>query len=220
MLYGEVKDQVRQNLGQDDLPNDVLKYILDSGRREIEKRGNWYYMVTTATWNLTSGDNTYDVTASPVSATNFKDLRILLEKDPSVTMWAEVYMQNEQYVDQVYATDDEGEPVDAVLVNNVLTLYPPDPDKAYNMKMHYWAWTSNPSNNLTSDELTTRWPELLILSATAFGKRYLQQDPGQYPQLFEQEIDKLTKYQNERQFAQAINMIPRTGPKFSPYFRN
>lgn len=219
MVFGEVKDIVRQNLGVDDLPNDVLDFILDSGRRDIEKRGNWYYMVSSADFNLTSTDQTYTLTASPISATNFKDIRILLEKESTATMWNEVYMQNEQYVDQVYGTEDDGEPLDAVLVNTVLTIYP-IPDAAYNMRMYFWQWTSNPDNNLTSDELTNRWPELLIYSATAFGSRYLGKDDQKWQALFEKEILMFINYDNERKYAERLSMEPRTGPKFAPKLRD
>ena len=218
MNIGQVKDIVRDNIGRRDLPTHTLDFILGSGRREIEKSHNFYWMRASKTFNLVIDQASYSITTSAsggLNLPNFKDVRVLFEKDPSFSRWSEVLINDFNQVHPLYPTDDVGEPEAAVIDNETLYVFPPLPDKAYNMNLYHWEWTENPDGNTESDEVTERWPELLIYAATAFGLQYLTHNleialPWQ--QLMQNELVKAKRYSDDRMTAERIDLTPKRGP--------
>ena len=200
------------------MPSHVMDFILASGRRDIEKIHNFYWMRATKSFNLVIDQASYSITTSPsggLNLPNFKDIRVLFEKDPAFSRWTEVEIKDFNQAEPLYPTDDTDEPEAAVIDNNTLFVFPPKPDKAYNMRLYHWEWTTNPAANTGTDDITDRWPELLIYSATAAGLQYLthnQEISVPWQQLAQQELVRVKRYSDDRISAERIDLTPKPGP--------
>jgi hypothetical protein len=218
MVLGQLKDLLRDSLGRRDLPTHLCQFFLDSGRRDIEKSHNFYWMRTVKTWNLTIDQGDYSISTSTSNGLNipaFKDIRILFQKESTDVAWNPVEIKDLDECLQIYSTDSEGAPEAAVIDNDTLSLFPVDPDQAYNMKLLYWQWTSNPTSNQDTDELLTRWPELLLYAASAFGMQWLTKNPQlvlPFQQMFERESVKVKRYSDDRLMDERVDLTPRRGP--------
>ena len=217
MTYGEAKDMVRDNLGKGDIPPAQLKFIMDAGRRVIEKRGNHYWMVGSAAgleFNLAAATSAYTITASPISLTNFKDIEALFSKESTDTMWTPTESREGKEMNLQFSTDDDGPPEFYSEELGILTIYP-IPDDAYNMLLRYWAWTTNPAANASTDELLTRWPEVLIWAASSYGFKLINKSPEMatpFDGLFADEMSMLHDYNSERPTDQDWVIQPKRGP--------
>ncbi len=220
MTIGEVRDIVRELVERFNIPAHVLNYAMGRGRREIENRENFYWMsvATPKDWSTVDGQQGYSVTLSTsngLGITNFKDIRILGTKTTSDTAYSEV--DTDPPLEELaiaFATDDKGQPEVAILENDTLLLFPPDPDAVFDMRLYYWQWTANPTANGTSDELTTRWPEALIYGATMAVHETKKDLAGaQYwEKMMEKEIVKIHRYNIDRAWPSRFELTPRTGP--------
>lgn len=195
MKLFEVRDQVRENIGRDKAPEHLLKYALDKGLREIEKTGNYWWMRATKTWNCVISQQAYNMTVSTSNGLNipkFKDFRILLTQDQTLSNpdWDEVFGPIDiEEAGLEFADTDTGMPViysldesTATATNEALTsqllVWPPLPDKIYNMRLHYYQWTALPTDiNSESHDILLRFPEALIYIATAVGVVAITKDP-------------------------------------------
>jgi hypothetical protein len=217
MVLGQLKDLLRDSLGRRDLPTHLCKFFLDSGRRDIEKSHNFYWMRTVKNFNTVAAQGSYSITTGTTNGLNipdFKDLRILFEKSSESVAWSPVETKEFEEAWQIYATDEEGEPEVAVFDNETLYLFPPVPDAAYNVRLYYWQWTANPTSNQDTDEVLTRWPELLLYSASAFGTQWLTKNPQlvqPFQAMFEREAVKVKRYSDDRLFDDQIDLTPRRG---------
>ena len=231
-LY-KVRDIVREQVGgADALSEASLTWAVERGLREIEKTNNWYWMEAIKEWNLTINQGSYNVYTSTTNGLllpNWKDSRILLIQDATLThpFWDEVEGPKiaEDYVPR-YATDDQGISKfwykDEQNIEVVLNLLPPKPDKAYSMKWYYWQWTSLPTD-ITSDdhEVLMRWPEALIYLATEQGMILKTKDlnAGKFwRSLYKNEnrsvdceFNKIQRYNDARSHATKITLAPRPG---------
>lgn len=231
-LY-KVRDMVRENVGSADALSELsLTWCVERGLREIEKTNNWYWMEAIKTWSLVINQGSYSVytaTTNGLLLPNWKDSRILLVQDATLThpFWDEVEGPKiaEDFVPR-YATDDQGIPKffykDEGNTDVTLNLLPPDPDKTYSMKWYYWQWTSLPTDpTAETHEVLKRWPEALIYLATEQAMILRTKDLGAgkfWRQLYkndnrliDDEYKKIQRYNEARSHATKIVLAPRGG---------
>ena len=217
MTYGEVKDVVREHYGRIGWPSAMLVHALEGARRDIEKYQNFYWMRDSATFNTVASTQSYIIgSGSAVNEANFKDIRALHVKESGDTIWTEVTVGDltQEEAALIYPTDEEQMPLTAILDNSTLYLYP-IPDAVYNMKLWFWQWTSNPTANTSSDELTSRFPEALIYGALIWGAEQFDQnyqEADRWRALFAQELTKIHRHSLERERQDRVSLIPMTGP--------
>lgn len=220
MKMGEIKDVVRDILGRDVMQGHIMDLALASGRREIEKKANFYWMRSSKTWNITAGTNLYPITVSTgvgLNLPNFKDIHALFSKQSSTTQWDEVLPGDIFQLERQYQTDAPGQPRHYVVDNVTLRLYPPEPESAFNMSMFHFEWTTNPTANSGtsgSDELTDRWPEALIYSGCIWGFVQVRKDEARaqhYRGLLELEIKKMQEYNLDRMLSWRVDLVPHSG---------
>jgi hypothetical protein len=221
VALADVKDVVLATLGKRDLEPAILGYIVESGRRLVEKDNNWYWMRKLVTFNLTINDGEYTVAAAgDVTEGNFKQSRKLLVKDPNLTHWDEVIPGDQNQIDLMYATDSTGFPERYIVddaSDGTLTLrfYPVDPDKAYNIRWYIYVWTSNPSSDTGTDELITRWPEILVNASIAQGYRIVHKSEElaqPWEGMMMAEMAKLKRFDWFRMESERNDLVPRRGP--------
>ena len=242
-LY-EVRDIVRENVGRDKLAKHMLDYALDQGLRRIEKAANFYWMRAVKTWSCVVNQQAYSITTSTSSGLNlpnFKDERILLVSDQTLTNpdWDEVFgPEDMEDLGLEFADTDTGMPVVHAISESTTTgtlsdlagstsdqilLYPPLPDKTYSMRLHYFQWTSLPTDVTTeTHEVLKRWPEALIYAATGEGILAAMKDPQLATYWFNRfdnptnrmdpgELTKMKRYNQERLQSSRIEMRPQRG---------
>ena len=201
MTGSEVRDIVRESVGRDKASEHFLLWGLTQGLREIEKAGNFYWMRAVKTWSCVVDQQGYSITTSASSGLNIpnhKDNRILLISDQTLTNpdWDEVFGPIDmEDAGLSFADTDEGMPVIYSIDEDTTTgsitdlagsstptkilLYPPKPDKTYSMRLHYYQWTSLPTDlTLETHEVLKRWPEALIYTATEAIMVNLTKDPA------------------------------------------
>jgi hypothetical protein len=236
-LY-KVRDIVREEVGRDRLSDPMLAWCVERGLREMEKVGNFYWMEAVKSFSLVIDQGDYSIytsTSSGLNIPNYKDSRILFASDQTLSHpdWDEVIGPEQiEEVKLEFADDDEGQPVVwtqketgggvGVTVDSTLSVWPPNPDKTYSMELHYFQWTSLPTD-ITTDthEVLKRWPEALIYLATE--QAILQstkdmQAAAWWHNLFQSdnprantELKKIIRYNAERQHATRIELRPRHG---------
>lgn len=231
-LY-QVRDVVREQVGgAEALSEASLTWCVEKGLRDIEKSGNWYWMNALKTASLVVDQGEYSIytsTSSGLNIPNFKDSRILLVQDATLThpFWDEV--EGPKTIEEIkvlYATDDTGMPRYFTIregnTDATLELWPPDPDKTYSINWHYFQWTSLPTDVTSDDhEVLMRWPEALIYLATAQGMILKTKDlqAGAFWQSLyrnpniriDDEYKKIQRYNNDRENSTRITLVPRTG---------
>lgn len=240
----EVRDIVRENVGRDQLSKHMLDYAMDQGLRAIEKAGNFYWMRAVKTWSCVVDQQGYFLTTSTSSGLNipnFKDARILLVSDQTLSNpdWDEVFgpidmeeaglefadtdtgMPVIYSLDEDTTTGDVADPVGSTPIK--VLLYPNKPDKTYSMRLHYYQWTSLPTDITTDNhEVLIRWPEALIYAATAAGILAAMKDPQlalYWQSRFDSprnqaepgELTKIKRYNTERMQDSRVEMRPLRG---------
>ena len=242
-LY-KVRDIVRENVGRDKLAYHMLNYALDAGLRRIEKAGNFYWMRAVKTWSAVVNQQAYPITTSAsggLNIPNFKDSRILLVSDQTLTNpdWDEVFGPIDmEEAGLEFADTDTGMPVVYSIDEDTVTgtlvdptgstvpqilLYPPEPDKTYSLRLHYFQWTSLPTDVTTDNhEVLVRWPEALIFAATGEGILAAMKDPQLAEYWFGRfdnpankvdpgELTKIKRYSQDRMMDSRIEMRPMRG---------
>ena len=220
MKLGEAKDLVRYFIGKQDLPDHVMTFFMDGGRREVEKRHNLYWMRNKLDFSLVVDQVSYSITSSGsggLNLPNFKDVRIMLTKLSTFTSYSypPVEFFDFEKTDTLYATDDTGETEMAVIDNETLFVFPPKPDKTYDVRFYYWEWIGNPSGNTLDDELLKRFPEVLLYAATYFGVLSLTKDntlAAPWLNMMNEEMVKLKRYSDDRAKDENLIMEVKTGP--------
>jgi len=226
MTRGEVQDVVRDFVGRDNIKPNLMTFAVDSGLREIEKRINAWWMRRNIEFNATDGNQFYLIRSAAsggLNLPNYKDVMMLLSKSTTDTLWERVLVTEFDIAEQVYATDSTGEPQMAVIDNDRITLFPPDPNDTWNMKMYYWQFTSLPTDETSDDHEVLRfWPEALIYAATMHLTQYLTKDvqmAAPYSGLFEAEFRKLDRYNKDREIDEHNDLVPHAGPTWPRKFR-
>jgi len=235
-LY-EVRDIVREQVGRDRLSDPIINWSVERGLRELEKSENWYWEEAVKPFSLIidQGDySIYTATSGGLNIPAYKDSRILFVSDQTQQnpSWDEVWgPETIEEVKLAFADTDEGMPCvwtqketgggPAITVDSTMQIWPPNPDKTYSMELHYFQWTTLPTD-ITTDthEVLLRWPEALIylateqamivatkdLNAGAFW-RSLYRNPD--PRKKDGEYYKLLRYNATRQHATREAIRPR-----------
>ncbi len=199
MKLFEVRDIVRENVGRDKISEHLLQYSLSQGLRNIEKTGDYWWMRGTKTWNVIINQQAYNLTTSAsggLNLPNWKKNRVLLTQDGTLTNpdWDEVFGPIDiEEAGLEFADTDNGMPVIYSVDESTITateedpsattpaqllVWPNNPDKTYNMRLHYYQWTSLPaSTSSEAHEVLKRFPEALIFSATEVGIVTMTKDP-------------------------------------------
>lgn len=220
MVYGDIKEVVRTTIGKRDIEPVIMEYIIASGRREIEKANNWYYMRKKVDFTLVEDQQAYSVkSGGDVNISNFKDSRVLLYRRPTGNVFYEVPSGDRNQLDLQYSTDGSGAPERYCLDDEddelKLLVYPVLPDDEYEMRLLYYAWTSNPASDTGTDELISRWPELLVNSSVAQGFRIVtKEEPLAQPwdAKMAAELQKLKHYDWFRSESEKNMIHPSRGP--------
>lgn len=237
-LY-QVRDVVREQVGgADALSEASLTWCIERGLREIEKAGNFYWMEAVKSFSLVVDQQDYSIYTSTSGGLNipaYKDARILFASDQTLSNpdWDEIIGPEQiEEVKLEFADTDEGQPVVwtqketgggiGVTVDSTLSVWPPNPDKTYSMELHYFQWTSLPTDVTTdTHEVLLRWPEALIYLATEQGMILKTKDlqAGAFWQsLFQSndprattELKRIQRYNIDRQHATRIELRPKIG---------
>ena len=215
MTKGEAKTLIRFLVGRGDFEPLLLDYFLDLGRRELESKDNFYYMRALKEFNLTINQGEYTISTSPMSISDFKMVRYVLWKDSTLFEYRLIPPYEINILDTNYATNGTGAPEAYNLDDQTFRLYPVDPDKAYNMRFYYWKWTANPTNDTSTDEVLTRWPEALINASVARAILVLTRDAGQakpWFDLYEMEKNKMREYDRLRSSEGELHLMPSLVP--------
>ena len=226
MKKSEVQDVVRELVGRENLKDHMMTFAMDSGLREIEKRINAWWMRRRIDFTATDGNQFYLIRSAAsggLNIPNYKDIVMLLSKSTTDTLWERVLITEFDVAEQIYATDSTGEPQMAVIDNDRITLFPPDPDATWNMRMYYWQYTNLPTDDTSDDHEVLRfWPETLIYAATMHLTQYITKDvqmAAPYSGLFEAEFKKLDRYNKDRQSDENTDFVPHSGPTWPRKFR-
>ena len=224
MVYGDVKDAVREHFGRIGWPTPMLDQALASARREIEKNSNggYYWMRSTKTFDSIASQQDYSIilgTSGGLALTSFKDVRALRVKESSDTVWTDVSVGEvtQEEAETMFATDETGMPLIAIIDNTTLKLFP-TPDAIYNFKMFHYEWTANPTTNTGTtgtDELTARFPEALIFGALVWGCEQYEKaypDADRWAAKFREQIAQIHRHSIERERQDRVSFVPMTGP--------
>lgn len=214
--FWQIKDRVRAHLGEFDIPDWQLTQALDHGRKEIENRVNAYWMRKgPIDVNYTIAQQRYNI-VTDLGITDFKDLRLTMNKELSQNVYEEVPTDLDfEQTELLYATDDTGLPEVAVLDDDDMVFYP-IPDAADDMRIFYWAYTANPTSNVSSaaDPLIDRFPDALVYAADMYGAREVLRDFAKaqaWEEQLAQEIVAIEQASKLRAFPSRITFIPKQG---------
>ena len=221
MVLGDIKEIVRTTIGKRDIEPVLLSYIVESGRRDIEKENNWYYMRKTAALTLTIATQAYTIASGgAINEANFKSARQFMYRLSTGNMFTEIISGDRNQLDLEYTTDGTGAPerytIDDEAGVTSLLVYPVAPAIAYVTRLLYYAWTVNPTSDATgTDELIARWPELLIYSSIAQGYRIVTKEEelaAPWDAKMQMELQKLKRYDWFRAESERTMIQPRSGP--------
>src|SRR3970040_1790555 len=223
MNLWEAKNIVRSHFGGTAFPTIQLDHALTQGRRKIETHANLWWMQDEVDFSLTIDQQEYPVYSGAINLPNFKDLRALSWREAAGVSYEPVWFGDttKEELDVLYDTDDEGSPEIAVIENSTIYLYPPNPDKAYSMRMYFYQWTDNPAQT-ADDDLLKFFPMALVYSALAWGYELELKDMqgaaywnnllGGTPFGRGGELAKLKKENFKRGWRDQLTLTPRTGP--------
>ena len=226
MNIGQIKDIIRDTVGIKILHLHVLNFGLEYARREIEKTANFYWMRSSKTFSCVVDQTTYSITTATsngLNLPNFKDVHALFSSITGSNQWSEVLPGDVFLLEKAYTTDGPGQPRFYVVDNTTLRLYPPKPDQTYPMKLWHFEWTSNPTVNTDTDELTDRWPEALIYAGCMWGFTQLAHDEVRaqyYRGLLKLEITKIKDYNLDRMLSWRVDLTPHSGANTGRPFIN
>lgn len=208
----------------------MLDWAMERGLREIEKENNWYWMEAIKSFSLVVDQQGYSVYTSTSNGLNipaYKDSQILFAQDTDSDAWDEVPGPEEASVVQAdYLDTDEGFPkvwTKAESSTDVtMKVWPPKPDATYAMQLHYYNWTSLPTDPTSeAHEVLKRWPEALIYLATEQAVVATAKDisMGQYWRtLYEgSELTKMTRYHQDRAQSHRGDLVPLRGSRAKNY---
>lgn len=204
MELGKIKDVVRDIVGRDVMQTHIMDFALDTARRELEKLGNFYWMRSSKTWAVVASQQSYSITTATdngLNLPNFKTIHALFSSTATASQWTEVLPGDVEALEGDYLVTAAGQPANYVVDNTTLILYPPAPALAYSMKLWHYEWTSNPTVNTDTDELTDRWPEALIYAGCVWGLIAVRKDETTaqyYDALLRQEVRKIISVEQSR----------------------
>jgi len=219
----EAKDIVRAHFGGTAFPTIQLDHALTQGRRMIETHANFWWMQGEKDFSLTINQDAYPIYTGDILLPNFKDARALSWREAAGVSYEPVALGDitKEELDVLYDTDDSGSPEVAVIDNATLYIYPPNPDKAYSMRLYRYSWTDNPVQT-DDDDLLNFFPMALVYAALAWGYELELKDLqgaaywkgllGGTPFGRGGELAKMKKENFKRGWRDNIMFTPRTGP--------
>lgn len=225
MKLFEVRDIVREHVGRNRLTTPVLAWCIERALREIEKTDNFYWMEATKSFSLVINQASYSIytsTSSGLNIPNYKDARVLFMSDSSESdpIWSVLAGPEQiEIVRPAFTDADDGIPVVWTIAETntdlSLLVWPPKPDKAYAMVLHYYNWTTLPTSVVASThEVLLRWPEALIYAATEQAMIIANKDlqAGMFwRKMYEAEAVKIKRYHDDRVQPDFLVLTPRTG---------
>lgn len=184
-LY-ECLDIIREQIGRDRISDPLLKWCLDRGLREIEKRDNFYWMEAKQTFDILEDQQEYSI-AEDLLINDFKESEIMFGSDRTAEdpQWFEISGPDTKADTKPnFAEGDRGIPGFFTLQedddNPSILLWPPKPQQDYRGEWHYFRWTALPTAaNSESHEVLRRWPESLIYLACEQAVMVTTKDPEQ-----------------------------------------
>ena len=198
---GQFKDLLQETLGNVELSLEMTNFLLDSGRREIEKRINGYWMTVTTDFLLTAGLSEYPITSGTIGRSAFKDIWFLAFREQGISKWDPLPHRGYEVLNSKYSSSEKG-PLKEAAVDNITMFFFPTPDKPYQVRMHAFEWQTNPTDNVgTSDELMDRFPEAMLFGATAVGTQLLTKNSQlakPWIDLLSAQIPVIAAYSNSR----------------------
>lgn len=166
MTVSQVRDLVRSKLGIPDLPPEQLDYFLIAGRRSIESAANLYWMAANVDFTIPGMTDQLDAVID-IQAIDYKEPRHLFLKRND--KWYPVSIGTPDatlpYLDD---TTDIDTP-QFVQAEDTLFTFMPAPDEDYEARLYYFKFTDNPVCITDTDELFTRWPQMILYAALAEG---------------------------------------------------
>ena len=170
MKFFEAKDIVREHFSRLKFTTSMLIQSLTQGRRRVERHANFWWMTGIKSFNLVVDQATYSITTSGsggLNLPNFKDHRsLLLSEDSGVTFTpVPVGEIDRTELDSYYMTTQPGVPEQGAIEDTTLVIFPPKPQLTYPMKLYYYQWTDNPTDNNTDDDLLKFFPMALVYSS-------------------------------------------------------
>lgn len=159
-------------MGRDRISEPVLKWCLDRGLREIEKRDNFYWMEASQTFDILDSQQEYSLT-DDLLITDFKEAEIMLVSDRTETdpIWTEVVGPEPiANTKSNFSETADGKPNFWTLNEDnddpTIMFWPPVPDQDYRGQLIYYKWTNLPDSSTSeAHEVLKRWPEALIYLA-------------------------------------------------------
>lgn len=168
MTVTAIITQVKNNLNRTDITDAQIYIWLNNRQRRILQLENVYFMEKTSTTSTVASQQTYTV------PTDYKDELIitLVDSDSKrsvLTKWKGSEPEK-GYTD----TTKTGKPTNYWLWQDAYYLYP-IPDAVYTLSLRYYYYLTDLSASNTTNELTNKFPDLLIAGATADGFTYLME---------------------------------------------
>jgi hypothetical protein len=210
---GYCKDAVRGHFNRTDFPTSMLDMALDQGRREIEEEANFWWMRGIKTLDLGDGThNRFSLTDPAVfNIPNFKDARFMGIKRSGDKEWQICQIGTTPIEEATihFSTVDKGIPEVVYVDNDDLVFFPPVFDQVdYQAIFFYYQWTPNPSDNLGTDDLISRFPKVLIYAALMWGYE-MQLKDFQSAQYWRQLLigDPSNRKRGELQKIKAVNFM-------------
>jgi len=233
MKLFEVKDVVRDQVGRDKLSETMFDWCLQRGLREIEKRGNFYWMEASKLFELDNDRETqiYSI-GDDLNISDYKDAQepgiLVSDRTATAPEWNEVVgPEQEVQVKGNFTETDSGQPAFWSLREEnddpSIVLWPPALDRDYRAQLFYYKWTTLPTDvNSTAHEVLRRWPEALIYMATEQGVLLTTKDAeqSQFWQLqfinpanpsMVTEYQKIKLYQEQRKQRKGTSTSPTSG---------
>ena len=199
---GQFKDLLQETLGGVELSLEMTNFLLASGRREIEKRVNTYWMTVTTDFLIEPNQASYAFASAPISRTAFKDIYFVSYREfQTNAKWNPVPHRSLQVLTNQFAPTAVGYP-HACAVDGLSLVFFPLPMLGYQIRLHAFEWTTNPTDNVTAaDELMARFPEAMLYAATMTGTLLMTKDQAMakpWADLFVAEIPAIQKYSDQR----------------------
>jgi len=171
MTISEAMDVVRALCGKPDVDPILVRFAMDEGRREIERRGNYYWMSVGVDLAVFEDQYIYPITTAVDAGFNLPDYKLsryafIKRSDSSGIPWSMLPIGSHASMVDIHNFDAEGQP-DAASVDNATMYLSPIPNTLYDVALFYFAWTTNDDDITATDELFTQWPMLIISSALA-----------------------------------------------------
>jgi len=173
---GQLKDLLQELLGNVELSLEMTNFLLASGRREVEKRINAYWMTVSTSFNLIPGVNNYTITSGIINRSAFKEIYFASWRVNGTSKWNPLPHRNYEILNNQFDAAEAGEPRFCA-VDNVTWFVFPNPTLNYQIQLHNFEWQSNPTDNVgTADGLMDRFPEALLYGAASVGTVLLTKD--------------------------------------------